>query len=156
MNITVLAENVSDIEGIEAQHGLSLYIESGGKKMLFDMGQDGLFAKNAQVLKKDISAVDIAVISHGHYDHGGGLAKFLEMNDKAPVYINSRAFEPHYNANNNYIGLDTDLQNSHRFIYTDDITVIDDELTLFPGKAIDIKEPLQASGLSVMTDGKLL
>lgn len=156
MNITVLAENVSDIEGVEAQHGLSLYIESGGKKILFDMGQDGLFAKNAQVLKKDISAVDIAVISHGHYDHGGGLAKFLEMNCKAPVYINSRAFEPHYNGTEKYIGLDDSLLKSDRLVFTDDSLSLGEEMELFTCNENPGKYPNEGKGLNMLCEGELV
>ena len=54
----------------------------------------------------DLAAVDLAVLSHGHYDHGGGLARFLELNSTAPVYLNEHAFEPHYHGAERYIGLD--------------------------------------------------
>ena len=94
MKLTVLTENTSRY-GLPAEHGLSLYIEANGRKMLFDMGQTGLFAENAQALGIDLSLVEFAVISHGHYDHGGGLKRFLEMNSKAPVYISSRAVGGH-------------------------------------------------------------
>ena len=52
---------------------------------MFDTGQSELFSKNAEALGIDLGGVDIAVLSHGHYDHGGGLAKFLELNKTAPV-----------------------------------------------------------------------
>ena len=73
MKITVLCENTSCREGIDFEHGLSLFIETKEKNILFDMGASELFARNAQKLGVDISSADIAVISHGHYDHGGGL-----------------------------------------------------------------------------------
>ena len=92
MKITCLAENTTSRPDIEAEHGLSLYIETNGKKILFDMGQGELFIRNAKRLGIDLSDVDIAVISHGHYDHGGGLRSFLEINKKAPVYISEHAF----------------------------------------------------------------
>ena len=117
MKITVLAENTAVSNDFGAEHGLSLLIESDGKKILFDMGQTDLFASNASLLGINLSDVDIAVLSHGHYDHGGGLKKFLEANTKAPVYINKHAFEPHYNGAEKYIGLDTSLSRNPRLIY---------------------------------------
>ena len=70
---------------IISEHGLSLFIETEEHKILFDMGQSDAFIKNALSLGIDIAKVDIAVISHGHYDHGGGLRYFLELNRSAPI-----------------------------------------------------------------------
>ena len=64
MKIVTLAENTACREDLTAEHGLSLYIETGAYKILFDMGQTDAFAKNAQVLGIDLSAVDFAVLSH--------------------------------------------------------------------------------------------
>ena len=111
MKITSLIENTSQ-RGLPVEHGLSLYIESGGKHILFDMGQSALFAENAERLGVSIRDVDVAVISHGHYDHGGGLQTFLSLNEKAKVYIHQKAFEPHYSLRDTglrYIGLKQEL-----------------------------------------------
>ena len=118
MKITVLTENTSVSPDIGAEHGLSLYIETDNSKILFDMGQTELFAANASKLGVNLTSVDVAVLSHGHYDHGGGLKKFLEINPKASVYLHKRAFEPHYNGTEKYIGLDVSLQSSERLIFT--------------------------------------
>ncbi|MCI8845747.1 MAG: MBL fold metallo-hydrolase [Lachnospiraceae bacterium] len=72
MKITALLENKTNREDMLTEHGLSLYIETEKHKILFDMGQSDLFAKNAAALGINLSSVDIAVLSHGHYDHGGG------------------------------------------------------------------------------------
>lgn len=131
MKITSLLENTACSTSVEAEHGLSLYIETKDHKILFDMGQTDLFAKNAKSLSVDLAEVDIAVLSHGHYDHGGGLAKFLELNSKAPIYINRDAFLPHYNGTEKYIGLDTALADNRRIIFTDNEYKIANTLTLF-------------------------
>lgn len=117
MKISVLMENTA-LPGIRAEHGLSLLIETGGHQILFDMGQSGGFAYNARELGITLEDVDFAVLSHGHYDHGGGLGTFLELNDHAPVYVNCHAFEPHYHGAK-YIGLDPKLAENPRIIRTD-------------------------------------
>lgn len=92
MKITVLVENTSDF--LPTRHGLSLYIETELHKILFDMGPDETFLQNAETLGIDLSAADIAFLSHGHYDHGGGLAAFLEINHTAKVYLQKARFSP--------------------------------------------------------------
>lgn len=78
MKITSLVDNTSHA-GLPVEHGLSLHIAlDNGQNILFDMGQGSLFASNAATLGIDIASVDAAIISHGHYDHGGGLKTFLE------------------------------------------------------------------------------
>ena len=87
---------------------------------MFDMGQTDVFVRNAERLGIDLSEADIAVVSHGHYDHGGGLEKFLELNQKAPVYVSRYAFEPHFNAESKYIGIDVKIAVNERLILTGD------------------------------------
>ena len=91
MNIQVLIENTGPAS-LRTEQGLSLYIQTEGGTILVDMGQSSAFAENAQALGADISAVDAAVLSHGHYDHSGGLDAFLGLNAKAPVYLSPAAF----------------------------------------------------------------
>ena len=77
MKLTVLTENIAGTEFI-AEHGLSYLVEIDGEKILFDTGHSDLFLKNAQKLGIDIhSEVKKVVLSHGHWDHGGGL-QFLK------------------------------------------------------------------------------
>lgn len=147
MKITALTENISHIDGIGAEHGLSLYIETEDHKILFDMGQTDLFAKNSEALRINLSDVDVAVLSHGHYDHGGGLKTFLGINEKSPVYIGKYAFEPHYNGTEKYIGLDTALANNERLIFTNDTCVIGDGMTLYSCNGNERKHDLGSFGL---------
>ncbi len=104
MNIQVLIENTGPAS-LRTEHGLSLYIQTEGGAILFDMGQTSAFAENAQALGADISAVDAAVLSHGHYDHGGGLDAFLVLNARAPVYLSPAAFAPHFAQDGRDIGI---------------------------------------------------
>ena len=134
MKITSLIENTSQ-RGLPVEHGLSLYITtSGGKHILFDMGQSALFAKNAERLGVSIRDVDVAVVSHGHYDHGGGLQAFLRLSDKAKIYIHEKAFEPHYSLRDTglrYIGLKKELQHNERLVFCGDNSEIDCDMILF-------------------------
>lgn len=136
MKITALTENICGNSCVEAEHGLSLFIESEKHNILFDTGASGLFAENALALGRDIESVDIAVISHGHYDHGGGIERFLQLNKTAPVYINSRAFSEIYRLSplgEKYIGIDRTLSGNERIIKLDGSVTIDDELSIFTG-----------------------
>ena len=148
MKITSLLENTTERDDIKVEHGLSLYIETNERKILFDMGQTDYFYENAKTLEIDLSCVDIAILSHGHYDHGGGLRKFLEINDHAPVYIHKDAFLPHHHASDVYIGLDTRLANDPRIIFTDLEYSIDDSLTLFSCNGRERKHEMLGSGLT--------
>ena len=155
MRITSLIENTSQKENIACEHGLSLFIETQGKRILFDTGQTDLFAENADKLGIDLSSVDICIISHGHYDHGGGLRKFLEINKTAPVYMSKYAFEPHFNKEK-YIGLNPALKNSSRIIYTSGDTPISDGIELLSPEFKTKNHDLGSFGLNMLRDGRLV
>ena len=70
MNIIPLVEDATGAPLLESEHGLSLYIEANGQKILFDLGASDLFLKNAEKLEINLCEVDTVIISHGHYDHG--------------------------------------------------------------------------------------
>jgi 7,8-dihydropterin-6-yl-methyl-4-(beta-D-ribofuranosyl)aminobenzene 5'-phosphate synthase len=117
MRITVLTENhpargAGYDAALVAEHGLSLHIEHAGSRVLFDAGASVAFRQNAAQLGIDLAAVDAAVISHHHRDHGGGLAAFLEANPTAPVYLRpAPAGQPYRRVwvRRKYIGLDRAL-----------------------------------------------
>ena len=147
MKVTTLFENTSCSEEILHGHGLSIYIETADHKILFDMGPDDGFLKNARHLGVDLGAVDTAILSHGHYDHGGGLEAFFFQNPRAKIYIHRAAFGDYYSNRPEegleYIGLDQSLD-LYRFTLTGDETVIDEELTLFG----DVPDPIGALAAS--------
>lgn len=79
MKITILSDNyVSSSMGLLAEHGFSVHIERDGKSYLFDTGQHGVCVDNAQTLGINLSGLEKIMLSHGHYDHIGGLAKVLK------------------------------------------------------------------------------
>ncbi len=135
MLIKVLVENTTLTNDFKSEHGFSLYIETKNKRILFDVGASDLFLENAKKLDVDISKVDYLIISHGHYDHGGGLKTFLRENKKAKVFIHHLAFEKYYarrlNNKLEFIGLDESLKENKQIIFTSNIFNINDEIELF-------------------------
>lgn len=129
MKITVLMENTALRDDLAAEHGLSLYIETAEKRILFDTGQTGAFADNAAKLGIDLSRVDFCILSHGHYDHGGGLARFLQINDHAPVYLSRHAFGEYFSSGK-FIGLNPELEGNPRLIPVADVLEIGEGITL--------------------------
>lgn len=95
MKLISLVENHSCRPDCGCVHGLSLYLETPTRHILFDMGPNALFLENAQALGVDITCVDLAFLSHGHHDHGGGLELFCKRNNTAPVFIGPAAFLKH-------------------------------------------------------------
>ena len=153
MKIVTLIENESDCSKLSPEHGLSLYIETQNHKILFDAGQSGVFADNAQELGVDLKKVDVAILSHGHYDHAGGFTRFFRENNTAPVYLQKSALEGCCNAQNDYIGLDDVLRRSPRLRFAGDRSQIGEGLTLISGKSLPEKQPIDSAGLTVLRDG---
>lgn len=80
--------------GFWGEHGLSFYIETGDTNILMDTGQSGdVLLHNAGLMGIDLRKVDSIVLSHGHYDHTGGLMKVLDITGKVKIYAGSHAFE---------------------------------------------------------------
>ncbi len=133
MKITTLIENLVYKQGLVAEHGLSLYIKTENRKILFDTGQTGLFLQNAQKLGIAIEDVNMLVLSHGHYDHTGGLYPFLEKNSKAKVYAKKDVFIPKYHGPNRFIGtLRNEKLLKDRLIYIETITELADAVFIMP------------------------
>ena len=122
---------------ITAEHGLSIYIENNGKKFLLDMGASDAFLENAKKLSVDISDIDIAVLSHAHYDHSGGMTAFFEANKKAKLYISINAKEncaKIQDGEETYIGIESGVLEKYadRFVFADGFYKIDEGVYLVP------------------------
>ena len=96
VDLKVLVENKTYQDNCLAEHGLSLYIDLDGRKILFDTGKSDMMIHNARQMGVDLSEIDVAVISHGHYDHTGGVPAFCDINRTAPVIIHKNAFKQTY------------------------------------------------------------
>ena len=153
MKIVVLCENTSNRKGIGCEHGLSLWCESQGRKFLFDAGQTSLFAENAAAKGVNLKEAEFAVLSHGHYDHGGGIFEFMRLNSHAPIYVNENAFGEFYNASGKFIGLDSDLRQSPRLIFTQNEYEIAEGLRLFTCNGEHLKYPVRSLSLTVRRGG---
>lgn len=148
MKITTLIENTTLCPTLTAEHGLSLFVETGKTRFLFDSGQTGAFADNAGKLGVELKSADFAVLSHGHYDHGGGMIRFLELNRQAKIYINQHAFGGHFNGAGRYIGLPEALRSSPRLIHTGDEYAIAPGLTLHTCNDRHPAFPIESAGLT--------
>jgi len=164
MKITTLIENtiVDNIPGIKPEHGVALLIESGSHTFLADTGASSLLFRNAEVLKADMTKIDFAVISHGHFDHSGGIRLFLEMNPEAKVYLKEKAFDKYYinifGFFKKYIGIDQALLRDYResFIFTDEFSEIAENIFIIPDVLINHPKPRGNAKLCAVADKKLI
>ena len=136
MKIICLMENTALADNILFEHGFSLYVETEKHRLLIDAGQSSAFAENAKTLGVDLSQVDMAMLSHGHYDHSGGLMKFAQINENAPIYMQSNAGGEYYHTNDTlekYIGIDKNILKLPQVRLIDGNIRIDDEISVFAG-----------------------
>lgn len=135
MRAVFLSDNISNC-GLEAEWGLSVYIEFEGHKILLDTGAGPLFAKNADALGVDLSAVEFGVLSHAHYDHADGMDEFFRINDQAPFYLQDACGEDCYDLEEGgkykYIGIKRGLLQDYR----DRIVTLRHRFSPLPGVTI--------------------
>jgi 7,8-dihydropterin-6-yl-methyl-4-(beta-D-ribofuranosyl)aminobenzene 5'-phosphate synthase len=163
MRMTVLIENDVPTDGADlaAEFGLSLLFDLGGTQVLFDTGDSGVFADNAVRLGLDIAAVDLAVLSHQHFDHGGGLARFLELNDHAPIYLRRAEHADRFSRfpdRTQAIGIDLGLLDRFpdRFVELEETTEITPGVALVMEAGSHYRRPLGNDRLFVRRDDRLV
>ena len=96
MDLTVLVDNKADGVRLAAEHGLSLLLGVAGKQILFDTGQGPALSHNAHRLGISFHALDALVLSHGHYDHTGGIPDVLRQNPNVRIFAHPDLFNPRY------------------------------------------------------------
>lgn len=134
MRIINLIEDTQGEPNCFYEHGLSFYIETEHHKLLLDTGATDKFLHNAKVLGIDLKQVDTVILSHGHYDHAGGILAFTKVNPDAKIYMRRMAGEDYFHVKEDgerYIGIDKNILTLSQLVLVDAGIKIDEELTLF-------------------------
>jgi 7,8-dihydropterin-6-yl-methyl-4-(beta-D-ribofuranosyl)aminobenzene 5'-phosphate synthase len=97
-DVTILSNNLVQRRELLAEHGLSYWIQHKEKTILFDTGQGMVFEHNARKLNIDLQHCDVLVLSHGHYDHTGGVSAFLgQVHSDLKIYYHGDVMQHRYN-----------------------------------------------------------
>lgn len=136
MKITTLIDNKQSVKQLKCEHGLSFLLQTKDINILFDVGQSDKFIFNANKLGLDLRDVDYVVLSHGHYDHTGGLPSFLEMNTKAQVLMHNNAFKQRFSKSSVMVKENGIPWRTHVDKFEDRIQLIDKDIELRNGISI--------------------
>lgn len=134
MRIVNLIENTEGSKECLFEHGLSFYIETKKHKLLVDTGATEAFLQNAEKLGVDLKQVDTVILSHGHYDHSGGLLAFAALNPDAGILMQKSAGEKYYHKNDaleKYIGIDPEILKLSQVDFIEGNEKVDDEISIF-------------------------
>lgn len=159
MKIINLIENTEGKSGCIFAHGLSFYVETAHHKLLMDLGPSADTLKNAETLGINLGAVDTVILSHGHYDHSGGIIPFSEINNTAAIYMQSLASGEYFADDGEhaegeryrYIGIDKAIASLPQVKPVNGDLVIDDELELFTIKKRTHELPFTNKRLLIKT-----
>jgi 7,8-dihydropterin-6-yl-methyl-4-(beta-D-ribofuranosyl)aminobenzene 5'-phosphate synthase len=167
MKIQVLIDNIASCCGsrkLFGEWGLSVYVEFEGKRYLLDTGASHLFAKNAGVMGVDLSKIDMGVLSHAHFDHSDGMARFFALNRTAPFYLRKGAGENCYHAHkllgrftyHEYIGIHKGFLKrfADRIRFAEGDMQIAPNVYLVPHKTPGLESIGERAHLSVKENGK--
>ena len=136
MRIVNLVENTPGREGCVPAHGLCLYVETADRRLLIDTGPSALLVDNARALSVDLRQVEAVILSHGHYDHTGGVLAFTAMNPAARIYLRRGAEGDFWSGSGDSpraIGMDPAIAALPQCIWQDQDAWIGPDLFLFGG-----------------------
>ncbi|MCR4923496.1 MAG: MBL fold metallo-hydrolase [Lachnospiraceae bacterium] len=160
MRIINLMENTEGVEGCINAHGLSFYVETENHRLLMDLGPSGDTLENAKKLGIDLGLVDTVILSHGHYDHSGGIIPFTKINKRATIYMQESALNDYYGDDGRsaeeryrYIGVDKEIKDLSQLRLIRGDYKIDDELELFTVTKKDHEMPFTNKRLLVKEAG---
>ncbi|MCR5494108.1 MAG: MBL fold metallo-hydrolase [Treponema sp.] len=161
MKIQNIVENEAGASACQAAHGLSFYIETKKHKILFDTSPSDLVLKNADFLGIDLTKIDTVILSHGHYDHSGGILSFVEINQNAKIYMQEKAGDDHYafdgpDKGYRYIGIDKKILNLPQVIFIKGDCKIDEELQIFQIDKRDFPLPSSNKRLKLLSQGQYI
>ena len=151
MRATVLVDN--EAQGLcESEWGLSILIEHREHATLLDAGASGLFVENARKLGVDLAAVNVAALSHAHYDHSDGFDAFFQVNDAAKLFVAASARENCYDTEDGklcYIGVSRGLfaRHAHRIEYVSRPTEIAPDVWALPHTTPNLAEKGAKAGM---------
>lgn len=153
MKLVTVIEDTCGNPACAFEHGLCIYVKAEKHKLLLDTGATAAFAENAKVLGIDLSQVDTVVLSHGHYDHSGGILEFRRHNQTARIFMQRKAAGDYYHGER-YIGIDKEILKLSGVHLLDGDYRIDEELYLFSGIQGRYLWPRGNQALSSIVDGK--
>ena len=137
IRITTLVENTAGAPGLLGEHGLAFWLDMGEHRILFDTGAGAVLVSNAAKLGVDLAQANQIVLSHGHYDHTGGLLSALHAAPRARVFVHPAAFGAKYarlnDGTSRYIGVaaldeDTVRRQAGELVFTNQASEIVDGL----------------------------
>lgn len=149
MEIKVLMENLTYSQNLKSQHGLSFLVTDDNIKILFDTAQNQDFICNAIAMNESLKDIDYVVLSHGHYDHTGGLESFLRINKKAKIIMSKYAVEDKYsNSTGEIRDIGFELRDRYQefeneFIFIDDYYKISDNIEIYSN--IEMKNDFEST-----------
>lgn len=153
VKVSFLTDNRCQVAGLDVEHGFSCLLEVESYKILIDQGETDLFARNAKKMGIDLSKVKNALVTHGHYDHGGG-ASWLVGKD---IFVHAKTFQrrfkpPYMDFPLKEETLSLKNKGKNNFIAINGNTVINERVFLLSG--IDMIFPFEKGYYAVLEDGQ--